>query len=58
MPKKIFWGQKMPVRLLYERGWGTSISPLDEIEYIVSCLRETLNILKSHIRKKNSQGKK
>jgi hypothetical protein len=48
----------MPVRLLYERGWGTSISPLDEIEYIVSCLRETLNILKSHIRKKISQGKK
>jgi hypothetical protein len=56
--KKIFWGQKMPVRLLYERVWGTSISPLDEVSYIVSCLGETLNILKSHIRKKFSQGKK
>jgi len=48
----------MPVRLLYERVWGTSISPLDEVSYIVSCLGETLNILKSHIRKKFSQGKK
>ena len=47
----------MPVRLLYERGWGTTISPLDEIEYIVSCLRETLNILVFHYIKKISPGK-
>jgi hypothetical protein len=55
--KKIFWGRKMPVRLLYERVWGTTISPLDEVSYIVSCLWETLNILESHIYKKISQEK-
>jgi hypothetical protein len=55
--KKIFWGKKMPVRLLYERVWGTTISPLDEVSYIVSCLGETLNILESHIYKKISQDK-
>ena len=48
MIKKIFWGQKSPVRLLYERGWGTTISPLDEVSYIVSCLCETVRITKSH----------
>lgn len=56
--KKIFWGQKMPVRLLYERVWGTTISPLDELSYIVSCLCETVNIVGSHTMKKFSQGKK
>ena len=55
--KKIFWGQKSPVRLLYENRWGTTISPLDEVSYIVSCLCETLNILGSHTIKKFSQGK-
>jgi hypothetical protein len=56
--KKIFWDKKMPVRLLYERVWGTTISPLDEVSYIVSCLCETLNILKSHYKKKIFQDKK
>jgi hypothetical protein len=58
MLKKIFWGKKMPVRLLYERVWGTTISPLDEVCYIVICLCETLNILKSHYKKKIFQDKK
>lgn len=58
MLKKIFWGQKNPVRLLYVRGFGTTISPWDEVSYIVSCLGETLNIVKSHYKKKFSQGKK
>ena len=48
----------MPVRLLYERVWGTTISPLDELSYIVSCLCETVNIVGSHTMKKFSQGKK
>jgi hypothetical protein len=57
MLKKIFWGKKMPVRLLYERVWGTTISPLDEVCYIVICLCETLNILGSHYKKKFSRIK-
>lgn len=57
MIKKIFWGQKMPVRLLYNHAWGTTISPLDEVSYIVSCLGETLKIVGSHIYKKISQDK-
>jgi hypothetical protein len=55
--KKIFWGQKMPVRLLYNHAWGTTISPLDEVSYIVSCLGETLKIVGSHLYKKISQEK-
>jgi len=58
MLKKIFWGKKMPVRLLYENVWGTTISPLDEVSYIVSCLRETVNIVGSHAIKKISRSKK
>jgi hypothetical protein len=58
MNKKIFWGKKNPVRLLYERGYGTTISPLDEVSYIVSCLRETVNIVGSHYVKKFSRYKK
>ena len=53
--KKIFWGKKSPVRFLYEYGWGTTISPLDEVSYIVSCLRETVNIIGSHYMKKFSR---
>jgi hypothetical protein len=56
--KKIFWGKKMPVRLLYENVWGTTISPLDEVSYIVSCLRETVNIVGSNYVKKISRSKK
>ena len=55
--KKIFWGQKNPVRLLYVRGFGTTISPWDEVRYIVSCLCETLNIMGTHIIKKFPRGK-
>jgi hypothetical protein len=65
MIKKIFWGQKMPLRLLYERGWGTTISPLDEVHYIVICLCETISILGrnrmklwTHLYKKIFPGKK
>lgn len=50
--KKIFWGKKFPVRVLYEIGWGTTISPLDEVSYIVRCLGETLNIIGTHLYKK------
>ena len=50
--KKIFWGKKNPVRLLYENVWGTTISPWDEVYYIVRCLCATLNILGSHMLKK------
>jgi len=52
MLKKIFWGKKTPIRLLYEKVWGTTTSPYDEVSYIVSCLCETLNILGSHYKKK------
>lgn len=54
--KKIFWGQKSPVRLLYEYGWGTTISPWDEVSYIGICLWEGLNILGSHYKKKIFPG--
>ena len=57
MNKKIFWGQKNPVRLLYERGFGTSINPWDEVRYICVCLCETLNIVGSHYMKKFSRVK-
>lgn len=57
MTKKNFWGKKNPVRVLYKHGWGTTISPCEEVSYIVSCLRETVNILKAHYKKKFSQGK-
>jgi hypothetical protein len=52
MNKKNFPLIKNPVRLLYERGYGTTISPWDEVRYIVSCLRETVNIIGSHYMKK------
>ena len=56
MNKKNFPLIKNPVRLLYEYGYGTTISPLDEVRYIVSCLRETVNIVVTNYVKKNSQG--
>jgi hypothetical protein len=56
--KKIFWGKKNPVRVLYEHGWGTTISPLDEVRYIVSCLRETVNIVGCNYMKKIPRYKK
>jgi hypothetical protein len=58
MNKKNFPPIKNPVRLLYERGYGTTISPLDEVSYIVSCLRETVNIVVTNYVKKFSRGKK
>jgi len=58
MNKKIFWGKKNPVRLLYERGYGTTITPCEEVRYIVSCLRETVNIVENHYKKKIFRGKK
>jgi hypothetical protein len=48
----------MPVRLLYERVWGTTINPVDEVNYIVICLCETLNIVGGHYMKKIFQDKK
>ena len=56
--KKIFWGQKSPVRLLYEHGWGTTISPWDEVSYIGICVRETVRIFGVPYIKKFPQGKK
>lgn len=44
--KKNFWGTEMLGDLF------------DELCYTVSCLRETLNIIKSHTIKKFFQGKK
>lgn len=55
--KKIFWGQKNPVRLLYVRGFGTTISPWDEVSYIGICLGETLKLIGSPYIKKFSQIK-
>mgnify|MGYP003338130362 FL=1 len=55
--KKIFWGKKNPVRVLYNNVYGTTISPWDEVSYIVSCLCETLNIMGSHYLKKFPRGK-
>lgn len=54
MNKKIFWGQKNPVRLLYVRGFGTTISPWDEIYYISICLGETLRIVGLNVMKQGS----
>jgi len=56
--KKIFWGPKTPVRLLYNKVYGTETSPLDEFSYIGICLWEGLNIIGSHYLKNFSQGKK
>jgi len=56
MNKKNFPLVKNPVRVLYEDVWGTTISPLDEVSYIVSCLRETVNIIGSHYMKKIPRG--
>jgi hypothetical protein len=56
--KKIFWGEKTPVRLLYNKVYGTETSPWDEVSYIGICLWESLNILGSHYLKKISPGKK
>jgi hypothetical protein len=58
MIKKILSIKKSPIRLIYEGLYGTTIGPKDEVSYIVSCLRETLNIVGSHYRKKFSQEKK
>ena len=55
--KKIFWGKKSPVRVLYNDVYGTETSPLDEFSYIGICLWEGLNILGSHYKKKIFQGK-
>jgi len=56
--KKIFPYKKSPIRLIYEGLYGTTIGPKDEVSYIVSCFRETLNIVGTHYIKKFSQGKK
>ena len=56
--KKIFWGEKSPVRLLYNDVYGTETSPLDEFSYIGICLWEGLNIIGSHYKKKFFGGKK
>jgi hypothetical protein len=58
MIKKILSIKKSPIRLIYEGLYGTTIGPSDEVSYIVSCLRETLNIVGSHYRKKILPGKK
>jgi len=50
--KKIFWGKKTPVRLLYNEVYGTETSPWDEVSYIGICLWEGLNILGAHYKKK------
>lgn len=63
--KKILSTKKSPIRSIYEGLYGTTIGPRDEVSYIVSCFRETLNIVGlnvmkqgSHYIKKFSQGKK
>jgi hypothetical protein len=58
MIKKILSTKKSPIRLIYEGLYGTTIGPRDEVSYIVSCLRETLNIVGSHYIKKILPGKK
>lgn len=58
MIKKIFWGEKTPVRLLYNKVYGTETSPWDEVSYIGICLGEGMKILGSHYMKKFFQGKK
>jgi hypothetical protein len=54
--KKIFWGKKNPVRVLYNEVYGTETSPLDEFSYIGICLWEGLNIIGSHYMKKIFPG--
>ena len=54
--RKIFWGKKNPVRLLYNNVYGTETSPWDEVSYIGICLWEGLNILGSHYKKKIFPG--
>lgn len=54
--KKIFWGKKTPVRLLYNHVYGTETSPWDEVSYIGICLWEGLNILGTHYKKKIFPG--
>lgn len=56
--KKIFWGQKNPVRLLYNNVYGTETSPWDEFSYIGICLWEGLNILGLNVMKQGSHYKK
>ena len=56
--KKILSIKKFPIRLIYEDLYGTTIGPKDEVRYIVSCLRETLNIVGPHYIKKILPGKK
>lgn len=56
--KKIFWGKKTPVRLLYNEVYGTETSPWDEVSYIGICLGEGMKIIGSHYMKKYFQGKK
>jgi len=46
----------MIIRILYEKNYGTTIGPRDEIHYIWICLRETMKILISHYWKKISPG--
>jgi hypothetical protein len=55
--KKILSIKKFPIRLIYEGLYGTTIGPKDEVSYIVSCLRETLNIVGTHYKKKIFPGK-
>ena len=55
--KKIFWGTKNPVRVLYNDVYGTETSPWDEVSYIGVCLWEGLNIIGSHYMKKIFQYK-
>ena len=55
--KKILSTKKSPIRLIYEGLYGTTIGPKDEVSYIVSCFRETLNIVGSHVIKKFSRAK-
>jgi hypothetical protein len=50
--RKIFWGKKSPVRVLYNDVYGTETSPWDEVSYIGVCLWEGLNILGVHYKKK------
>ena len=54
MIKKIFWGKKNPVRLLYNEVYGTETSPWDEISYICVCLCETVNIVGLNVMKQGS----
>ncbi len=50
--KKFLQKFKSPIRLLYEKKYGTTIGPWDEIYYISICARETIRIIRSHWSKK------